>query len=334
MAREMKGRADPRRTPQGDEATDNAIELANVRHYFGDLLVLDGVDLSIPAESRVSFVGPSGCGKSTLLLMIAGLLRQQSGIIKVGQAAEPPSRLRQCALMPQQDLLMPWRTALDNACLALENRGMSRSAARKRAQPLFERFGLATFEQSYPSQLSGGMRQRVSFLRTLMADKAVFLLDEPFGALDAISRAAMQEWLLAAMSEVPKTIVLVTHDVEEALLLSNTVVVSVTASQDPRRHRRQAPGEGEQAGGRLRSGVRGTQAPCAWSHPVIGSPATREDIGRTAAPPSTRRRTLVWSFGRKYGSAVALIVILLVLWQAAIHLFNVPDYLLPARPRS
>ena len=225
MAREMKGRADPRRAPQGDEATDNAIELANVRHYFGDLLVLDRVDLSIPAESRVSFVGPSGCGKSTLLLMIAGLLRQQSGIIKVGQAAEPPSRLRQCALMPQQDLLMPWRTALDNACLALENRGMSRSAARKRAQPLFERFGLATFEQSYPSQLSGGMRQRVSFLRTLMADKAVFLLDEPFGALDAISRAAMQEWLLAAMAEVPKTIVLVTHDVEEALLLSNTVVV-------------------------------------------------------------------------------------------------------------
>jgi ABC-type sugar transport system ATPase subunit len=84
MAREMNGRAGPRRAPQGDEATDTAIELADVRHYFGDLLVLDGVDLSIPAESRVSFVGPSGCGKSTLLLMIAGLLRQQSGIIKVG----------------------------------------------------------------------------------------------------------------------------------------------------------------------------------------------------------------------------------------------------------
>ena len=132
MAREMNGRADPRRAPQGDEATDTAIELADVRHYFGDLLVLDGVDLSIPAESRVSFVGPSGCGKSTLLLMIAGLLRQQGGDHQGGQAAEPPSRLRQCALMPQQDLLMPWRTALDNACLALENRGMSRSAARKR----------------------------------------------------------------------------------------------------------------------------------------------------------------------------------------------------------
>jgi len=225
MAREMKGQAGLRRVPPTDGAADNAIELADVRHYFGDLLVLDGIDLSIPARSRVSFVGPSGCGKSTLLLMIAGLLKQQGGTITVGQAAEQSGRLRQCALMPQQDLLLPWRTALDNACLALENRGVSRSAARRQAQPLFEHFGLASFEQSYPSQLSGGMRQRVGFLRTLMADKAVFLLDEPFGALDAISRAAMQEWLLSAMSDVPKTIVLVTHDVEEALLLSGTLVV-------------------------------------------------------------------------------------------------------------
>jgi ABC-type nitrate/sulfonate/bicarbonate transport system ATPase subunit len=225
MTRETTGPAGPGQTPPAEVATNTAIELAEVRHYFGDLLVLDGIDLSVPARSRVSLVGPSGCGKSTLLLMIAGLLKPRSGTITVGEAAGPPGRLRQCALMPQQDLLLPWRTALDNACLALENRGMSRSAARKRAQPLFEHFGLASFEQSYPSQLSGGMRQRVSFLRTLMADKAVFLLDEPFGALDAISRAAMQEWLLSAMSDVPKTIVLVTHDVEEALLLANTVVV-------------------------------------------------------------------------------------------------------------
>lgn len=225
MTRETKGQAGPGQTSSGKDASNNAIELSEVRHYFGDLLVLDGIDLSVPARSRVSLVGPSGCGKSTLLLMIAGLLNPQSGTIIVGEAAEPSSRLRRCALMPQQDLLLPWRTALDNACLALENRGVSRSAARKEAQPLFEHFGLASFEQTYPSQLSGGMRQRVSFLRTLMADKAVFLLDEPFGALDAISRAAMQEWLLSAMSEVPKTIVLVTHDVEEALLLANTVVV-------------------------------------------------------------------------------------------------------------
>jgi ABC-type nitrate/sulfonate/bicarbonate transport system ATPase subunit len=225
MTQETRGQTGSGQTSPERDATNSAIELSEVRHYFGDLLVLDGIDLSVPAQSRVAFVGPSGCGKSTLLLMIAGLLNLQGGTITVGDAVEPASRLRRCALMPQQDLLLPWRTALDNACLALENRGVSRSAARKQAQPLFERFGLASFEQSYPSQLSGGMRQRVSFLRTLMADKAVFLLDEPFGALDAISRAAMQEWLLSAMSEVPKTIMLVTHDVEEALLLANTVVV-------------------------------------------------------------------------------------------------------------
>jgi ABC-type nitrate/sulfonate/bicarbonate transport system ATPase subunit len=212
-------------TPAADANAADSIELKDVRQSFGTLTVLDGVSLSIPPGGRIGLVGPSGCGKSTLLLMIAGLLRPTSGDITVGGAAEAGDRLRHCALMPQQDLLLPWRTALDNACLALQNRGMSRSAARARAQPLFERFGLASFEQSYPAQLSGGMRQRVSFLRTLMADKATFLLDEPFGALDAISRGAMQQWLLTAMAEVPKTIVLVTHDVEEALLLSDTVVV-------------------------------------------------------------------------------------------------------------
>jgi ABC-type nitrate/sulfonate/bicarbonate transport system ATPase subunit len=227
MAREMKGAAGarPSTAPAVERTPDSSIELSGIRHHFGTLLVLDGIDLSVPPQSRVGFVGPSGCGKSTLLLMIAGLLKPQSGTIRVGEASDPASRLRRCALMPQQDLLLPWRTALDNACLALENRGVSRAAARRKTQPLFERFGLASFEQNYPAQLSGGMRQRVSFLRTLMADKAVFLLDEPFGALDAISRAAMQEWLLSAMAEVPKTIMLVTHDVEEALLLANTVVV-------------------------------------------------------------------------------------------------------------
>jgi ABC-type nitrate/sulfonate/bicarbonate transport system ATPase subunit len=201
------------------------VELVDIVHRFGSLLVLDGISLTVRPDTRVSLLGPSGCGKSTLLLMIAGLLQPTSGRITIGGRSEAPQRLRHCALMPQQDLLLPWRTALDNACLALENKGASRSAARERAQPLFEMFGLASFEQRYPSQLSGGMRQRVSFLRTLMADKDVFLLDEPFGALDAISRADMQAWLLAAMTEVPKTVVLVTHDVEEALLLGNTVVV-------------------------------------------------------------------------------------------------------------
>jgi ABC-type nitrate/sulfonate/bicarbonate transport system ATPase subunit len=228
MAREMKGAAEvgPSSALPGEQhSAENSVELSDVRHRFADVPVLDGIDLSVPPQSRVSFLGPSGCGKSTLLLMIAGLLQPQGGTITVGEASRPPGRLRRCALMPQQDLLLPWRTALDNGCLAMENRGISRAAARQLAQPLFERFGLGSFEQHYPSQLSGGMRQRVSFLRTLMADKAVLLLDEPFGALDAISRAGMQEWLLSAMAEVPKTILMVTHDVEEALLLAHTVVV-------------------------------------------------------------------------------------------------------------
>ena len=127
--------------------------------------------------------------------------------------------------MPQRDLLLPWRTALDNAAIALENRGLSRAEARDRTRPLFERFGLASFENARPGELSGGMRQRVSFLRTLMADKDVLLLDEPFGALDSITRAQMQEWLLQAMDAVPRTVLLVTHDVEEALLLCRRVVV-------------------------------------------------------------------------------------------------------------
>src|SRR5207253_3226662 len=127
--------------------------------------------------------------------------------------------------MPQRDSLLPWRTALDNAALALENAGVPRREARRRASPLFARLGLAGAEQLRPAKLSGGMRQRVAFLRTLLADKPVLLLDEPFGALDAITRAELQEWLTDALATEPRTVLLVTHDVEEALLLCDRVLV-------------------------------------------------------------------------------------------------------------
>ena len=127
--------------------------------------------------------------------------------------------------MPQKDLLLPWRTALDNACLALENKGVARKDARASAAPLFERFGLASAERLRPAKLSGGMRQRVAFLRTLLAGKAILLLDEPFGALDALTRASVQDWLLTALAAEPRTTLLVTHDVEEALLLCDRVLV-------------------------------------------------------------------------------------------------------------
>jgi ABC-type nitrate/sulfonate/bicarbonate transport system ATPase subunit len=192
---------------------------------LGDTRVLDGVELQVPAAGRVGIVGRSGAGKSTLLSLLAGLKDPDDGRISVAGATAPHDRLALCALMPQHDCLLPWRSALDNAGLALENAGLSRREARRRAAPLFERLGLAGSERLPPAMLSGGMRQRVAFLRTLLADKPVLLLDEPFGALDAITRAELQEWLLAALADEPRTVLLVTHDVEEALLLCERVLV-------------------------------------------------------------------------------------------------------------
>jgi NitT/TauT family transport system ATP-binding protein len=211
--------------PAAHERLDSSIEIREVRQTFGEVLALERIDLSVPHHTRVGIVGSSGCGKSTLLSDIAGLIKPDSGTISIGGATDARERLARCALMPQKDLLLPWRTALDNACLALENRGVKRAEARRRARPLFERFGLAEFEERVPAQLSGGMRQRVAFLRTLMAEKDVLLLDEPFAALDSITRAGMQEWLLGALEQEPRTVLLVTHDVDEALLLTHRVVV-------------------------------------------------------------------------------------------------------------
>jgi ABC-type nitrate/sulfonate/bicarbonate transport system ATPase subunit len=204
---------------------DVAIELTGVRQRFGELVVLTDVTFAINRHERLGIVGPSGCGKSTLLSAIAGLLDPDQGSVTIGDATTPAERLRRCALMPQRDLLLPWRTALDNAAIALENRGVRRGEARQRARPLFERFGLAEFEDRSPDQLSGGMRQRVAFLRTLMAQKDILLLDEPFAALDSITRSGMQEWLLSALEQEPRTVLLVTHDVDEALLLTHRVIV-------------------------------------------------------------------------------------------------------------
>jgi NitT/TauT family transport system ATP-binding protein len=140
-------------------------------------------------------------------------------------AADPESRRSACAYMPQRDLLLPWRDALANAALALECQGVGASEARRRAEPLFERFGLAEFEDARPRELSGGMRQRVAFLRTLLPGRPVLLLDEPFGALDSITRGSMQRWLAEALASEPRTVVLVTHDVEEAVFLAHRVAV-------------------------------------------------------------------------------------------------------------
>jgi NitT/TauT family transport system ATP-binding protein len=195
------------------------LALRGVSHSYGDLQTLSGIDLGVDAGGVVGLVGPSGCGKSTLLELICGLREPSGGTIAVGGSSAAAERLARCAFMPQRDLLLPWYSAIDNAAIALRNQGMRREPARAAARDLFERFGLGGFEAARPSELSGGMRQRVAFLRTLIAGKPVLALDEPFAALDAITRGQMQEWLAAALRAGPRTVVLVTHDVEEALYL-------------------------------------------------------------------------------------------------------------------
>jgi NitT/TauT family transport system ATP-binding protein len=185
---------------------------------FGSTQALAGVDLAVAEHERVCVVGPSGCGKSTLLGLLAGLQTPTAGTIS-------GAGLERCALMPQRDLLLPWRSALDNSCIALELAGTRREQARAEALPLFERFGLEGFAQERPAALSGGMRQRVAFLRTLLARKPVLLLDEPFGGLDAITREELQGWLGEALDAEPRTMLLVTHDVDEALRLGRRVIV-------------------------------------------------------------------------------------------------------------
>jgi ABC-type nitrate/sulfonate/bicarbonate transport system ATPase subunit len=211
--------------PADGVAPGVAVSIRGLGHAYGELKAIERLDLELPAHGVLGLVGPSGCGKSTLLELIAGLQQPSMGEIGVGDAVDPAGRLARCAFMPQRDMLLPWLAAIDNAALALRNRGMRRGAARTEAGRLFERFGLAGFEHARPAELSGGMRQRVAFLRTLVAGKPVLALDEPFASLDAITRAEMQGWLAAALEADPRTVVLVTHDVEEALYLADRVAV-------------------------------------------------------------------------------------------------------------
>jgi ABC-type nitrate/sulfonate/bicarbonate transport system ATPase subunit len=200
-----------------DGSGEIRVELASrtfqTRH--GPVAALAGMSLHARPGEIVAVVGPSGCGKSTLLELICNLQRPDAGVIE-----SPPA-----AIMPQRDLLLPWLSATDNAGLALRARGVSRTAARATVAPWLERFGLAEFAHARPPALSGGMRQRVSFLRTLLSGKPVLALDEPFASLDAITRAEMQGWLAHVLADRQRTVVLVTHDVEEAVVLGDRVLV-------------------------------------------------------------------------------------------------------------
>ncbi len=225
MPAKAKGFATTSPMPAAPKTPGVGLSIRSLGHSYGELRTIEQLDLELPAHGVLGLVGPSGCGKSTLLELVSGLQEPSRGQVELGEASDARGRLARCAYMPQRDLLLPWLSALDNAALALRNRGARRGEARREASRLFERFGLGGFERSLPSQLSGGMRQRVAFLRTLVAGKPVLALDEPFASLDAITRAEMQAWLASALDADPRTVVLVTHDVEEALYLCDRVAV-------------------------------------------------------------------------------------------------------------
>ncbi len=189
-----------------------------------EVAALADVSLAVYEGEFVVLVGPSGSGKTTLLSILAGLESPTSGSVALHSETEA-TRLGRVGYMPQRDLLLPWRSALDNAIAGLEAQGVPRGEARERARALFRDFGLAGFEREYPSALSGGMRQRVAFARTVLAARELLLLDEPFGALDALTRASLQRWLLEIWGQLGATCLLVTHDIDEALLLADRIYV-------------------------------------------------------------------------------------------------------------
>jgi ABC-type nitrate/sulfonate/bicarbonate transport system ATPase subunit len=212
-------------TPPATRGRGEAIALDRVSRTYIDrrgegVRALADVSLQAAAGEVLAVVGPSGCGKTTLLELVCRLQAPDRGTV----SGEP------AVLMPQRDLLLPWLDALDNASLALRVAGVTRARARERAASLFVELGLAGFERARPEELSGGMRQRVAFLRTLLSGKRVLCLDEPLSSLDAITRAEMQEWLAAALQRDrsgigERTVVLVTHDVEEAIVLGDRIAV-------------------------------------------------------------------------------------------------------------
>jgi NitT/TauT family transport system ATP-binding protein len=197
------------------DVSEAGADVSGVTRRFGAVTALDGVSLRVHPGEVVAVVGPSGSGKSTLLELVCGLQRPDAGRVDAARAV----------LMPQRDLLLPWLDALDNAALPLRIAGTKRGPARERAHALLADLGLEGFERARTWELSGGMRQRVAVARTLLAGAPVLCLDEPFGALDALTRADIQAWLARVLAREPRTVLLVTHDVEEAAVLADRIVV-------------------------------------------------------------------------------------------------------------
>lgn len=207
------------------KAKDNIlIEVKNIKKSFTNLHTIEDISLTLEKNQFVSIVGPSGCGKSTLFDVIAGLEKPDRGFVFI-DGRQFNGRTGRVSYMHQKDLLFPWSTILNNVCVPLILKGLRRKDAAIKAKKHFPAFGLEGFEKSYPSQLSGGMRQRAALLRTYLFADDIMLLDEPFGSLDAITRKKMQMWLLKIWEQINASILFITHDIEEAIFLSDRIYV-------------------------------------------------------------------------------------------------------------
>lgn len=199
------------------------LNVRNLTFSYEQKKILDHISFSVEEGEFVSLLGPSGGGKSTILKLLTGVLTPEEGEIEVDSAAIR-GLSEHFAYMPQNDLLFPWKTILDNVCLYGRIHG-SLANIRAEAKQRFAAFGLQGYEHSYPNALSGGMRQRAAFLRTTLCPADILLLDEPFGALDVITRGEMQDWLLTMRKQLNKTVLLVTHDMDEAVYLSDRILI-------------------------------------------------------------------------------------------------------------
>jgi ABC-type nitrate/sulfonate/bicarbonate transport system ATPase subunit len=213
---------------KGGRSMQQKIEISGVSKIFRkggkEVTAMQETNLSIEAGRFVSIIGPSGCGKSTLFNIIAGLVPPSTGKV-TADGEDIIGKTGHVGYMLQKDMLLPWRSILDNIILGMEIRGVPRKQAVERALPLMDKYGLKGFDKHYPKELSGGMRQRAALLRTLLYDRDIILLDEPFGALDAQTRITMQNWLLQLWADFGKTVLFVTHDIDEAIYLSDDIYV-------------------------------------------------------------------------------------------------------------
>lgn len=199
-----------------DLIKDKKIVISNLSKKYKDHLILDNISLHVDEDEIVSIIGPSGCGKSTIFNILSNLADCDDGNVNM---------YGDFSYMYQKDLLLPYKTIIDNVSLPLILKGKNKRDSRDFVKPYFSTFGLVGYENKYPDELSGGMRQRANFMRTFVNSSDIMLLDEPFGALDSITRSSMQKWLLSIKKEIKSTILLITHDIDEAIILSNRIYI-------------------------------------------------------------------------------------------------------------